>query len=209
LVRSVLAATFADGVTNLFIGLGDGTLISYVLDGESSIVGMSRKSVSLGKRPITLARFKTAGDVSVFASTNRPTIVSRRSDRLNYLSVNLKVSHRFTFCLRFDCSRRIVLQDINAFTALNATAFPDSLALAFNDGIRIGRIDEIQRLHIRTLDLGREQPVRIAHDPAQKAFGVLCYREDFDRENGNRYSSSSFKILDDTSFERTPFTCLL
>jgi hypothetical protein len=45
---------------------------------------------------------------------------------------------------------------------LNAEAYPDSLALATDSTVTIGTIDEIQKLHIRTVPLG-ESPRRIAY----------------------------------------------
>lgn len=45
---------------------------------------------------------------------------------------------------------------------LNAAAFPDSLALATENSLTIGTIDEIQKLHIRTVPLG-ETPKRISY----------------------------------------------
>eukprot|EP00976_Prorocentrum_cordatum_P011312 227362-Prorocentrum_minimum.AAC.1 len=44
----------------------------------------------------------------------------------------------------------------------NSESFPDSLAISVENNLTIGTIDEIQKLHIRTVHLG-EQPRRIAH----------------------------------------------
>jgi DNA damage-binding protein 1 len=44
---------------------------------------------------------------------------------------------------------------------MNSTAFPDALALGTAAGITIGNIDDIQRLHIRTIPL-KETPRRIS-----------------------------------------------
>lgn len=46
--------------------------------------------------------------------------------------------------------------------SLNSEAYPDSLALATDSTVTIGTIDEIQKLHIRTVPLG-ESPRRIAY----------------------------------------------
>lgn len=45
---------------------------------------------------------------------------------------------------------------------LNSEAYPDSLVLATDTAVTIGTIDEIQKLHIRTVPLG-ESPRRIAY----------------------------------------------
>lgn len=51
--------------------------------------------------------------------------------------------------------------------SLNAESYPDSLALATDSTVTIGTIDEIQKLHIRTVPLG-EAPRRIAYQESSK-----------------------------------------
>jgi hypothetical protein len=53
----------------------------------------------------------------------------------------------------------------------NSAAFPDALAIAKEGVLTIGSIDEIQKLHIRTVPLG-EQPRRLAHQEATRTFAV-------------------------------------
>lgn len=53
----------------------------------------------------------------------------------------------------------------------NSSSFPDSLALAKETGLTIGNMDEIQKLHIRSVPLG-EQPRRLAHQDSSRTFGV-------------------------------------
>ena len=52
-----------------------------------------------------------------------------------------------------------------------------SLALANDSTLMIGTIDEIQKLHIRTIPLG-ESPRRIAYQESSQTFGVICMRTD-------------------------------
>ena len=54
-------------------------------------------------------------------------------------------------------------------TPFNSRSFPDSLAIAKEASLTIGSIDEVQKLHIRTVALGH-QPRRICHLEAAKAF---------------------------------------
>ena len=56
--------------------------------------------------------------------------------------------------------------------SFNSASFPDSLAIAKESGLTIGTIDDIQKLHIRTVPL-HEQPRRIVHQPASRTFGLL------------------------------------
>ena len=56
-------------------------------------------------------------------------------------------------------------QNINAVVAFNSSAYPSSLALASPTELRIGRIEDIQRVDIRAIPLEEDEPRRIAHDP--------------------------------------------
>lgn len=57
-------------------------------------------------------------------------------------------------------------------SSFNSASFPDSLALAKEASMAIGSIDEIQKLHIRSVPLG-EQPRRLAHQEPSRSFVVL------------------------------------
>lgn len=58
--------------------------------------------------------------------------------------------------------------------SLNAEAYPDSLAMATDNTVTIGTIDEIQKLHIRTIPLG-EAPRRIAYQEASQVHIYINY----------------------------------
>ena len=60
----------------------------------------------------------------------------------------------------------------------------NSLALAIDTTLMIGTIDEIQKLHIRTVPLG-ESPHRIAYQEASQTFGVITTRTEIKGENSN------------------------
>ena len=51
------------------------------------------------------------------------------------------------------------------------------MALATDSTVTIGTIDEIQKLHIRTVPLG-ESPRRIAYQESSQTFGVITMRID-------------------------------
>ena len=57
-------------------------------------------------------------------------------------------------------------------SSFNTSSFPGHLALAKDDVLTIGRIDEVQKLHVRTVPLG-EQPFRICHCPSARALVVV------------------------------------
>ena len=59
--------------------------------------------------------------------------------------------------------------------SLNNEHYPEHLVLAHYNQLEIGKIDKIQKLHIRKIPL-EETPYRIAHQEATKTLGVLCSR---------------------------------
>lgn len=81
--------------------------------------------------------------------------------------------------------------------SLNAQAYPDSLALATKNSVILGTIDEIQKLHIRTVPLG-ESPRRIAYQESSQTFGVITSRTDIHDGSGLTPSRPSASTLTQT-----------
>lgn len=84
---------------------------------------------------------------------------------------------------------------------LNSEAYKDSLALATDTTVTIGTIDEIQKLHIRSVPLG-ESPRRIAYQEETSTFGVISCRIDIHDKNGlqpSRPSASTQAMSSTTS----------
>ena len=98
--------------------------------------------VTLGTQPTVLRTFRSQSTVNVFACSDRPTVIYSSNHKLVFSNVNLK--------------------EVANMCPLNSEAFPDSLVLATDTSVTIGTIDEIQKLHIRTIPLG-ESPRRIAY----------------------------------------------
>ena len=170
--RSTLLCAFED-ISYLLVGLGDGQLITYLLD-ESTGALSERKKLSIGTQPITLQTFKSHTTTSVFAASDRQTVIYSNNKKLIYSNVNLhEVLHVCPF---------------------SSDAFPDSLALASEEDLTIGGIDDIQKLHIRTIPLGA-QPRRIAHQPETRSLAVVCAQivgED---------QCDVLRLVDDSTFE--------
>jgi DNA damage-binding protein 1 len=189
LIRSVKLARLG-GFSQLFVGLGDGTLVEYAVNESTGAPEPnSRRNITLGARPISMSKFTSVeGDQCVLVTSDQPTLISHsattgKTGRLTYASVN--GGH-----------------GVYAHTAFNpAGALARSLVFVSSEGLRIGRVDSAEKLHVRTLSLGGEQPWRIAHSPALRAYAVACVREDVDRVNGFETRVASIKILDDVTFE--------
>lgn len=154
IARSVLFSEF-EGQPYLMCGMGNGDLVSFRLQREKGGLG-ERRRVSLGTQPLQLRPFRAKDSNHVFAGSDRPAVVHASSkSKLLYSSVNLK--------------------DASIVSRFSTPAFPDCLAIATGEGLVIGAIEDIQRLHIRTIPLGA-QPRRICHLPEVGCFGVCTIR---------------------------------
>ncbi|CAH3044667.1 unnamed protein product [Porites lobata] len=151
--RSILKTSF-EGIHYLLCALGDGTLFYFTMDPSNGSL-TERKKVTLGTQPTMLRTFKSLSTTNVFACSDRPTVIYSSNHKLVFSNVNLK--------------------EVNYMCPLNSEGFPDSLAVASEGALTIGTIDEIQKLHIRTVPLG-ESPRRIAYQESTQTFGVISMR---------------------------------
>ncbi|KAG9298245.1 hypothetical protein G9A89_002733 [Geosiphon pyriformis] len=171
--RSILFATF-DNVHYLLAALGDGQLLHFILDPIKKELRDKRKLL-LGTQPVMLTTFMSNGTTNVFASSDRPTVIYSSNKKLLYSNVNAKeVTHMCPF---------------------NSASFPNALAISHEEGLTIGTIDDISKLHIRTVTLN-EMPRRICYQESTSTFGVLTVRAFINEE-----THSFFRILDDHTFD--------
>ncbi|KAH8374751.1 hypothetical protein KR200_005352 [Drosophila serrata] len=159
--RSILMTTF-EGIHYLLCALGDGSMFYFIMDQTTGQL-TDKKKVTLGTQPTTLRTFRSFATTNVFACSDRPTVIYSSNHKLVFSNVNLK--------------------EVNHMCSLNAQAYPDSLALATKNSVILGTIDEIQKLHIRTVPLG-EGPRRIAYQEASQTFAVSTLRIDVHGRGG-------------------------
>ncbi|KAM6979537.1 DNA damage-binding protein 1 [Aplochiton taeniatus] len=159
--RSILMTTF-EGSHYLLCALGDGALFYFGLDLQTGVLS-ERKKVTLGTQPTVLRTFRSLSTSNVFACSDRPTVIYSSNHKLVFSNVNLK--------------------EVNYMCPLNSEGYPDSLALANNSTLTIGTIDEIQKLHIRTVPL-YESPRRICYQEVSQCFGVLSSRVEMQDASG-------------------------
>ncbi|GAB6033172.1 DNA damage-binding protein 1a [Chamberlinius hualienensis] len=158
--RSILMATFEES-NYVLCALGDGSLFYFNFNLKTGEL-TDRKKVTLGTQPTLLKTFRTMSTTNVFACSDRPTVIYSSNHKLVFSNVNLR--------------------EVNYMCPLNSDGFRDSLALANDSTLTIGTIDEIQKLHIRTINLG-EIPRRICYQEQSQAFGVISVRLDLNENN--------------------------
>ncbi|KAG2276307.1 hypothetical protein Bca52824_058862 [Brassica carinata] len=163
-------------ISYLLCALGDGHLLNFQLDTTTGQL-KDRKKVSLGTQPITLRTFSSKSATHVFAASDRPTVIYSSNKKLLYSNVNLK--------------------EVSYMCPFNSAAFPDSLAIAREGELTIGTIDDIQKLHIRTIPLG-EHARRICHQEQTRTFGICSLGNQTNAEESEMHF---VRLLDDQSFE--------
>ncbi|QQP55140.1 Uncharacterized protein FKW44_008242, partial [Caligus rogercresseyi] len=150
-----------DKTNYLLCALGDGSLFYYVLSPQGCL--SEKKKVTLGTQPAVLRKFKTLSTTNVFACSDRPTVIYSSTQKLVFSNVNLR--------------------EVKHMCPLHGESYPDSLALATDNTVIFGTIDEIQKLHIRTVRL-QETPRRLAYQEETQTFGVLTMRADIQDKDG-------------------------
>jgi DNA damage-binding protein 1 len=218
------------GVNMLFVGLGDGTLVSFAVvqpgDGRAVTV-QSKKEVSLGTQRINLIPLHTErGGTCVLATGDRPTVIylagiggasSTTSVNFNpklcYSNVNLSpAEEELGTDVANDVSRPHAQQSIAVnvaapfFSPLLFDAMANqhySLCVADDTCLRLGVIDDIQKLHVTTCRLGMA-PRRIVHCPEGRLFAVGCIESGI-KQLGMGGTESNLgnciRFLDDTTFD--------
>ncbi|CAH8566044.1 unnamed protein product [Heterobilharzia americana] len=162
LPRSVLIAQLED-MAYLFAAMGDGTLYFYTIDPSADHICLrDTKRVSAGTGPsMFLRQWRSQRKVNVFVCSNHPCVIYSIKNKLIFANLNLK--------------------EVNFMTPLNGVFYNDCIALVTPSALIIGSVDEIQKLHVRTLPL-EETPKRLALQSETSSLGVITYRQEIFQE---------------------------
>ena len=218
------ASSSTGSVNMLFVGLGDGTLISFaVLDRNGRVSVQSKKEVSLGTQRINLIPLQTElGGRCVLATGDRPTViylaggaggaaVNFSNPKLCYSNVNLSTSDAGE---EDDVNRPPAQQSIaiNVATPFVSPQLFDtsslgskhySLCVSDDSNLRLGVIDDIQKLHVTTCPLGMA-PRRVVHCSQDRLFAVGCIESGLQQGGSAQVGvnmGNCIRFLDDTTFD--------
>lgn len=168
--RSILI-DYLDDVAYLFCSFGDGSVISYVIVSSSPVALNECRKVVLGTQPVILKKFIANDAKNIFACSDRPSVISSANQKLVYSSVNLK--------------------QVDYMCQFNSTMYSDCLILLSTGTMRIGTMDNIQKLHIRSLHLN-ETVRRLCHQAESKTFGLITCRLDSTNQSVNTLCANQF-----------------
>jgi len=184
LPRSLLLHDFGNA-PQLLVGLRDGTLVAYAFEKNEL---QDKRIFSLGTEPVCLTQIEMGEKKVVFANGSRAALLYLERGILHHSSILMKSAF--------------------ASARINTTSWPSSLLLMTSSGCVIGKVQDLDKMHIRTVPLGLDNPRCLDYDESLHAFAVACIRNEPGRVGEEGTSSSSLKLLDDKTFDLLcQFTC--
>ncbi|KAH7103421.1 CPSF A subunit region-domain-containing protein [Auriculariales sp. MPI-PUGE-AT-0066] len=178
-VQSVVWTDFGCGRGNghLVVGCIDGTVvIQRFKDAYEEFEGGPR-TIGLGNQPVLVVK-----------DGNRVLACGSGAAVLYWGDKRLQVS-------------TIGIKDVFAAVPLNAPGYEDSTIFVSHSGLHFARISKLQRMHIRTINMGYDCPVRIAHNPSGGAYAVGCLKVVPVRVGEALKYESIFKVVKQDSFD--------
>lgn len=163
---------------SLLIAMNDGSLFTYSYN-PSDYKLTSKKKLTLGTTPASLHVFPTRQGPNIFAVCDRPTIIHAARNKLALSSINIS-----------SCSY---------FTAFRSEALQSHMIVATELGLRIGEIDDIQKLQFRSVAIG-ELPRRLT--ATSDMICLVTMRMEVEQVTGNESQRSYLKIFHPTTFEK-------
>lgn len=208
------------GVNMLFVGLGDGTLVSFAIaESNGSLLCQSKKEVCLGTQRIDLIPLRAEqGGSCVLATGDRPTVVylagaggasaDLYNPKLCYSTVNVSASEEDLEAIGRPSSTQNIAVTVAApfmSSLLDSGSHGSqhySLCVADEKCLRLGVIDDIQKLHVTTCRLGMS-PRRIVYCAEARMFAVGCMESGVQSFviGDERSMGNCIRFMEDTTFE--------
>ncbi|VDD75995.1 unnamed protein product [Mesocestoides corti] len=162
LPRSILIAQLEEAAF-LFAAMADGSVYYYTIDCTSGNVFLrDAKRVNAGTGPsMHLSQWRSHNKGHIFVCSNHPCVVYSTRNKLVFSNVNLK--------------------EVTWMAPLNGSYYTNCICLVIPSGLVIGSVDNLQKLHVRTIPLG-ESPRRLALQPETGSLGVITYRREVFQE---------------------------
>ncbi|KAI9512431.1 CPSF A subunit region-domain-containing protein [Russula earlei] len=185
LPRSLLLHDFGN-TPQLLVGLRDGTLVAYTFEKNEL---QDKRIFSLGTEPVGLTQLEMDSKKVVIANGSRAALFYLERETLHHSSIFIK--------------------SVFASATINTRKWSSSLLLMTSSGCVVGRVRDLDKMHIRTVPLGLDNPRSLDHDGSLHAFAVACVRNEPGRVGEEETSTSSLKLLDDKTFDLLcQFTCM-
>ncbi|KAI9713144.1 MAG: hypothetical protein M1820_001129 [Bogoriella megaspora] len=177
--RSVLVSqVLKDQPPTLFIAMADGNVVTLSVEPETYALA-GKKSILLGTQQAAFREIPRGGNLSaIVAICEHPSMIYESEGRIVYSAITAEgVSHLCPF---------------------DSSAFPNAVAIASNEGIKISVIDTERNTHVQTQSVG-ETVRRIAWAADAKVFGLGTIKRTL--SEGYELVKSHFKLVDEVAFE--------
>lgn len=176
--RTLLVANMIQGQSAiLFVALADGSVITFSMDSTNGQL-TSRKKIVLGTQQADLRLIpRRDGLYNVFAICEHASLIYGSEGRLTYSAVTA--------------------EEATCVCPFNAECYPDAIAIATKQELKIALVDEERSTHVRGQHVG-ETVRRIAHSLTLQAFGLGTIARSL--EAGVEVVRSYFKLADEVTF---------
>lgn len=178
--RSVLIAdVLANSPPTLFVSMADGSVITFFFDLNDFALASMNKLVLGSEQPTFKKLPRGDGLYNVFATCENPSLIYGSEGRIIYSAVNSEGASRVCH--------------------FNSAAYPESIAVATSQDLKIGLVDKERTTQLQTLPIGATVR-RVAYSPTEKAFGIGTIERKL--ENGAEVVNSQFVLADEILFRR-------
>ncbi|KAJ3991663.1 CPSF A subunit region-domain-containing protein [Lentinula boryana] len=179
----------------VFAGLANGEVVSFemVLEEEEAEKIPKLKNtdvISLGEAlPVSFTQFDSTTTMATDGSSQRVVLAAgSRAAVFFWEGTRLRMEP-------------VMLKDVTSIKTFNTQGYPNSLILSTDSGLRIGRMKNLEKIHIRSTSLGYHIPRQIVYEPTQRVFGVGCLYTEPCRVGEEEKMVSSFRLIDSGSLE--------
>ena len=177
--RSVLVSQVLENQpSTLFVAMADGNVVTFSVDAKTYALS-GKKSVLLGTQQGSFRELPRGNGLSaVVATCEHPSMIYSSEGHIVYSAVTA--------------------EDVSYICPFDSAAFPDAVAIATNEDIKISLVDTERTTHVQTQAVG-ETVRRIAWAADAKAFGLGTIKREL--KNGYELVESHFKLVDEVAFE--------
>ena len=179
--RSLIVASILRGQpATLFVGLADGNVVTYSIESSSpQRLFSARKSIILGTQQANFALLPRGdGLENVFATCEHPSLIYGSEGRMVYSAITADTA--------------------TCICAFDSEAYPNAIAIATEDELKLAMVDEERTTHVQTLPV-HETVRRIAYSSDLKAFGLGTIKRTLFA--GEELIESHFKLVDEVAFQ--------
>ena len=177
--RSILLAQILpEQPPTLFIAMANGEVITFSTN-LTNFALSSKKVTVLGTQQASFKALPRSDGLSnVFATCEHPSLIYGSEGRIVYSAVTA--------------------EEASCICSFDSEAYPDAIAIATPEDVRIALVDTERTTHVQTLPVG-ETVRRLAYSPKLKAFGIGTIHRSL--RQSQEVVKSHFKLADEVLFK--------